>query len=90
MVLRRHANSTLHFSFRIANFVLEMKRNSLNVVAKVCVCVWGGGGGAGGGARGVLINVFVYLFIYLFCFFPVGRGTLLQVSPITASTLYGR
>ena len=57
MVLRRHANSTLHFSFRIANFVLEMKRNSLNVVAKVCVCVGGGG---------VLVNVFVYLFIYLF------------------------
>ena len=25
-----------------------------------------------------------YLFIYLFSFFPVGRGTLLQVSPITA------
>ena len=24
------------------------------------------------------------LFIYLFSFFPVGRGTLLQVSPITA------
>ena len=82
MVLRRHANSTLHFSFRIANFVLEMKRNSLNVVAKVCVCVGGGGG--------VLVNVFVYLFIYLFSFFPVGRGTLLQVSPITPSTLYGR
>ena len=25
-----------------------------------------------------------FLFIYLFSFFPVGRGTLLQVSPITA------
>ena len=27
---------------------------------------------------------FIYLFIYLFSFFPVGRGTLLQVSSITA------
>ena len=59
MVLSRHANSTLHFSFRIANLVLEMKRNSLNVVAKVCVCVWGGGGG---GTR-KCVCLFVYLFI---------------------------
>ena len=29
-------------------------------------------------------RLFIYLFIYLFSFFPVGRGTLLQVSPITA------
>ena len=28
--------------------------------------------------------LFIYLLIYLFSFFPVGRGTLLQVSPITA------
>ena len=30
------------------------------------------------------IKIYFYLFIYLFSFFPVGRGTLLQVSPITA------
>ena len=29
----------------------------------------------------------IYLFIYLFSFFPVGRGTLLQVSPIIQQAL---
>ena len=33
------------------------------------------------------IYLIVYLFIYLFSFFPVGRETVLQVSPIKAGPL---
>ena len=32
----------------------------------------------------LFIYLFIHSFIYLFSFFPVGRGSLLQVSPITA------
>ena len=47
--------------------------------------MWEGGRWVATSSRILFSSIYLFiLFIYLFSFFPVGRGALLQVSPITA------